>query len=552
MAGLDNLTARQKEWEEGILKESLARSPEREISSELPKKRVYTPNDTADLDYMRDLGFPGDYPYTRGIHPTMYRSRIWGMAQYSGFGMPEDTNRRFKVLLATGQNGVSLACDMPTQLGYDPDNPLVESEVGVVGVACPSLKEVETIFDGIPMDRIRILGSTCHAHMMLWAMYMAAAEKQGISSDKLMGNVTSDCLQEFIARGVYIFSLKGAMRITVDFLEYAIKHLPKLNYQVNAYTVRESGATIVQEAAIALAVAGAYLEAARARGIDVEQVASRMAFNSAIHMNFFDEIAKFRALRRLWARTLKDKYGIKNPSSLRLSIGPGTGGSTFTAQDPENNIVRATVETMAAALGGVTYLHVAAYDEGHSIPTEKSALLALRTQQIVAYETGITDVVDPMGGSYFVETLTNEIERRVLGYLSEIEAHGGILKAIETGWIQQELARSAYQRQCEIDSGKQVVVGVNKFKSGEEPKLEIHRADNTVMKVMQARVKRMRQERNQAAVQQSLTELRKAAQGKDNLVPFVLNAVKSYATMGEICGVLKEVLGEYVPPAFVA
>jgi methylmalonyl-CoA mutase N-terminal domain/subunit len=551
MEKLTEIEKKQKEWDATTLKPSLEASPEREILSELPKQRLYTPLDMVGIDYLRDIGFPGEYPYTRGIHPTMYRSRLWNVAQYSGFGTPEDTNRRFKLLLKEGQTGVSLACDLPTQLGYDSDNPLVESEVGVIGVACPSLKEAETIFDGIPMDNITIRGSIDHPHMILWSMYMATAEKQGISSDKLLGgNVVSDCLQEYLGRGNYIFPPEGAMRLSLDFIEYGVKHIPKLSYQIaNGYTYRESGGTLAQEGAISLAITISFIELALKRGIDIDDFAPRLSFNSAVHMNLFDEVAKFRALRRLWARIMKERFGAKKPSSLRLKIGPGTGGSTFTAQQAENNIVRGTIEALAAILGGATYLHVAGFDEGYAIPSEKAATTGLRTQQILAYESGVTDVVDPLGGSYYVEALTDQIEREILDYLKRIEAKGGIVNAIESGWMQEELARSAYQRQKEIEQQKRIIVGVNKFIGAEKVDFEVHKANPKVVEEMKRSLEKLRRDRDNSAVQHNLRELRKAAQGKDNLVPFVLGAVKSYATIGEICRVLREVLGEYQPTA---
>lgn len=548
--GLSEIEAKQKEWEDTTLKESLKRNPEMEFFSEIPKQRLYTPRDIAQLDYLRDIGFPGEYPYTRGIHPTMYRSRLWGMAQYAGFGMPEDTNKRFKHLLDQGQTGVSLACDLPTQLGYDPDDASASSEVGVVGVSCPSLKEAETIFDGIPLDRISIRGSICHPHMVLWSMYMAVAEKQGVPVDKLGGSIHSDPLNEFLGRGAYIFPPEGAMRLALDFMEFGTKNLPKVSYHVNAYTVRESGSTLVQEGAYAMATAIAFIEGGLKRGLSVDNLAPRLSFNSAVHMNLFDEVAKYRALRRLWAKTLKERFGAKKPASLRLSIGPGTGGSTFTAQEPENNIVRATVETLAAALAGVTYFHVAAFDEGYAIPTEKSATIALATQLVVAYESGVTEVVDPLGGSYYVESLTDKVEKEISNYLQEIESRGGIIKAIESGWMQEEIARSAYQKQRDMEEGKRVIVGVNKFASDEKPVFEIYRANPLVAEEMQRRVRKLREERDNSKVQRSLKELRQAAQGKDNLVPFVFEAVKSYATIGEICSTLCEVLGRYSGVAF--
>ncbi|MBI4296869.1 MAG: methylmalonyl-CoA mutase [Chloroflexi bacterium] len=547
---LARIEAKQKEWEETTLKDSLKTSSEREFSSEFPKERLYTPKDIADSDYLRDLGFPGAYPYTRGIHPTMFRSRLWGMAQYSGFGTPEDTNKRFKFLLSQGQTGVSLACDLPTQLGYDPDDPLAESEVGVVGVSMPSLREAEIVFDGIPLDRTSIRGSICHPHMVIWAMYMAVAEKQGVPANKLSGTVHNDVLQEYLGRGAYIFPPRGAMRLTLDFIEYSVKNIPKLSYLVNAYTIRESGGTLIQEGAYAMAAAIAFMQAGLEKDISIDDIAPRLSFNSAVHMDFFDEVAKFRAWRRLWAKTLTERFGAKKPASARLSVGPGTGGSTFTAQEPENNIVRGAIEALAAILGGVTYLHVAAFDEAHAIPTEKSAALALWTQQLIAYESGVTEVVDPLGGSYYVEALTNRIEQEISDYLREIESHGGIVKAIESGWMQAEISQSAYIKQKEIDAGKRIIVGVNNSVTKEPPAFDVHKSDPSVAEEMKRRVIKLKQERDSARVQQTLDALRKAAQGKENLVPFTLDAVKSYATIGEICGVLRQVLGEYQSPVF--
>ncbi|MGD0486754.1 MAG: methylmalonyl-CoA mutase family protein [Syntrophorhabdales bacterium] len=540
----------RKTWEKTTLKGSLQRAPEREIFSELPKKRLYTPEDLSHSDYPRDVGFPGEYPYLRGVHPTMYRSRLWGMAEYSGFGMPEDTNKRWKFLLQQGQTGVSVACDLPTQLGYDPDNPLAESEIGVVGVSCPSLREVELMFDGIAMDRVSIRGSINHPHIVLWAMYVAVAERQGVSPEKIGGNVHWDCLNEYLGRGAYIFPPEGALRLALDFMEYGLKHIPKLSYQVNAYTVRESGATLVQEGAYALAASIAYIDAALERGIDVDEFVPRLSLNMAIHMNLFEEAAKFRALRRLWARIMKERFGAKKEASLQFRFGPGTGGSTFTAQEPENNIVRGTVESLAAILGGAGYLHTASYDEALAIPTERAVTIALKTQLILAYESGVTEVVDPLGGSYYVEALTDEIEKRVVGYLQEIEKRGNIFEAIKSGWFQTEIAHAAYQKQKEIEEEKRVIVGVNRFLTGETLEYAIHKADPNVAREMKRRIKLLREERNNGSVQKSLSELEAAAEGTQNLVPFVMQAVKTYATIGEICGVLRKVFGEYTGPTF--
>jgi len=553
MGKLSEIEKKQREWENSCLKESLEKYPESEIPSDLSKQCLYTPKDMADLDYLRDLGFPGEYPYTRGIHPAMYRSRTWGIAQYSGFGTPEDTNKLFKFLLSQGQNGVSMACDLPTQLGYDSDNPIAKADVGGVGVACPSLKEAEIIFDGIPMDKIRILGSTSHPHMILWSMFIAAAEKQGISSDKLSGTVVSDYMTEYIARGNYILPPKAAERLSLDFMEYGLKHIPNLSYMVvDAYSIREAGCTVVQEGAFAFATAIAFIEAALERGIDIDEFAPRLSFNSAIHMNLFEEVAKYRALRRVWAKLMKERFGAKKPASLWFRVGPGTGGSTLTAQQAENNIVRVTLEALAAILGGVQYLHTSSFDEGHGIPTQEAVTIALRTQQILAYESGVTDVVDPLGGSYYIEVLTDRIEREVIDYINQIEARGGIIKATESGWVQKEIARSSYLKQKEIAEGQRIIVGVNKFASDEKISFEIHRRDPKAAEEMKKRLEKLRRERDNSAVKRCLAEIGKVAKGKDNLTPVVLNAVRNYATIGEICGVLKGVFGEYQSPAFEA
>ena len=547
---LSRIRKAREAWEKGVLEGALVKSPEREMFSEFPKKRLYTPEDLADVDYLRDIGFPGDYPYLRGIHPSMYRSRLWGMAEYSGFGLPEDTNRRWKYLIQQGQTGVSLACDLPTQLGYDPDHPKAESEVGVVGVSCPSIREVELLFDGIRMDKTTIRGSTNHPHMVLWAMIIAVAEKQGVPPGKLGGTVHWDCLNEYLGRGAYIFPPEGAMRLALDFLEYGLKNIPKLSYMVNAYTIRESGATLVQEGAYAIGAAIAYIDATLGRGIDPDEFVPRLSFNLAIHMDLFEEVAKFRALRRLWARIMKERFRARNPATLHFRFGPGTGGSTFTAQEPENNIARATVESLAAILGGATYLHTASYDEALAIPTEKAVTIALKTQMILAYESGITETVDPLAGSYYVEALTNHIETKISDYLREIEARGGMIEAINSGWFQSEIARAAYQKQREIEEGKRIIVGVNKFVSDEKSRFHIHRPDPGVAEEMKRRVRKIREEREDLKVREILSGLTRAAQKKENLVPAVFDAVKAGATMGEICSVFREVFGEYRGPAF--
>ncbi|MBW1803749.1 MAG: methylmalonyl-CoA mutase, partial [Deltaproteobacteria bacterium] len=431
------------------------------------------------------------------------------------------------------------------QLGMDPDHPLAESEIGVVGVSCPSLKEVEMLFSGIPMDKVTVRGSINHPHIVLWSMYMAVAEAQGVPPEKMGGNVHWDCLNEYVGRGAYIFPPEGALRLTLDFAEFGLKNIPRLSYQVNAYTIRESGGTLVHEGAYAMATGMAFLDEAVRRGMDVDEFAPRLSFNHAIHMNFFEEVAKFRALRRLWAGIVRERYGAKNPSSARYRFGPGTGGSTFTAQEPENNIARATLESLAAVLGGATYLHTASYDEAYAIPTESTVRIALKPQLILAHESGVTEVVDPLGGSYYVESLTNDVEEKVRDYLTEIEKRGGIIETIKSGWFQNEIARAAHHKQMAFEEGKRVVVGVNKFVSDESPEFRIHRADPKVAEEMKRRVKRLREERDNRKVESCLAGLRKKAEGEDNLVPYVYEAVKSYATIGEICDVFRDVFGEY-------
>jgi len=535
----------KKKWEEGPLRKALEKTPERYFSSDFPKKILYTPDDLSEFDYLRDLGFPGMFPYTRGIHPSMYRSRLWSMAEYSGFGRPEDTNKRWKFLLSQGQTGVSLAPDLPTQLGYDPDEPLAEAEVGVVGVSCPSLKEVELLFEGIPLDKITIRGSINHPHAVLWAMYMAVAEKQGVPESKLGGTVHWDCLNEYLGRGTYIFPPEGALHLALDFLEYAIVHIPRLSYMINAYTIRESGADLVQEGAYAIAAGITYLKAAEERGIKVDKFAPRLSFNHAVHMNIFEEVSKFRALRRLWAKIIKERFGAAKESSMHYRFGPGTGGSTFTVQEPENNIARAAYESLAAILGGATYLHTASYDEAYAIPTEQSVRIALKTQLILAYESGVTETVDPLAGSYYIESLTDEIENKIRKYLEKIENHGGLLETIKTGWFQKQIAESAYKKTKEIEEGRRVIIGVNRFVSKDKPRFKLHKADPDVSEEMKRRVKKLRKERDNNRVNEALSELRNAMEKKKNVVPYIKEAVKSYATLGEICGVLKEGLGKY-------
>jgi methylmalonyl-CoA mutase N-terminal domain/subunit len=537
---------KQQEWEETTVKEYVKDFPEKEILSDIPRRRLYTPNDLVDFDYMKDLGFPGEEPFTRGKFPTMYRSRFWTEGLYSGYGRPEDANKRMKFLLAQGDNTVRIAYDLPTQLGYDSDHPLAVPEVGQIGVACSSLQDIEKLFDGIPMDRVPIMGSINNPHIVLWAMYVAAAEKQGIASQQLSGQVVSDFINEYIGRGTYIFQPPGCLRLSLDFMEYATQHIPDIIYEICAYSIREKGSTAVQEAAYAIATGLYLIESALERGMAVDDLRLyNWELHLATHMDFFDEVAKCRALRRLWARIVKERFNPANPDSLAVRLGPTSGGSTLTAQQAENNIVRVAIQLLATVLGGGNFTKTSCYDEAYAIPTPKSHRISLMTQHVVAYESGIADVVDPLGGSYYVESLTNDMEKRIVDYLKKLEEKGGLLKAIETGWFQADIARAAYKRQKEIDDGKRVIVGVNKFVVDEMPDFEIHHPDHTVAEDMKGRLARLRQERDSGKVRECLSAIEKAAGAKENLFPFVLSAVKNHATLGEICAIFREVFGEY-------
>lgn len=545
----DGIKDRRRRWEETTLRDYVRSHPERKILSEPQRKRLYTPEDLEDFDYLEDLGFPGEEPYTRGKFPTMYRSRFWTEGLYSGYGRPEDANKRLKYLLGQGDNTIRLAYDLPTQLGFDADHSMAVAEVGQIGVSCSSLKDIEMLFDGIPMNRVPIMGSINNPHIVVWAMYVAAAEKQGLGAGELSGQVVTDFIQEYIGRGTYIFDSPGCQRLSLDFIEYATEHIPGLIFEINAYTVREKGSTAVQEAAYAIATGLFFVEAALQRGMKVDDIKlQNWEFHLAVHMDFFEEIAKCRAIRRLWARIIRQRYAPENPESLAIRIGPTSGGSTLTAQQPENNIVRVAIQLLATVLGGANFTKTSCYDEALAIPTPKSHRISLMTQHIVAHESGIADVVDPLGGSYFVESLTTEMEKRILAYVEEIEQRGGVLKATESGWLQGEIARAAYARQREVDSGERVIVGVNKFVVDEDLDIEVHRADPFVAQDMSRRLGELRQQRDDQAVRDALTALETAARGKDNLFPSVLHAVKCYATLGEICDVFRAVFGEYRHP----
>ncbi len=545
---ISEIPAKQKEWEEGSLKEYVKENPERDIFTEIPAKTLYTPVDRADSEYLRDIGFPGEYPYVRGITPTMYRSRIWPMSDYAGFGTAKETAERHKHLLAHGNTHMAVACDIPTQLGYDADDPLVEAEVGLIGVSLSSLKDVEDLLADIPLDRVTIRGSTSSLVLPLWAMYTVAAEKKGFPVNKMMGDAKPDVMDEYLGRGTYIFPPEHSLRLSLDLVEYGLKHIPNLTYQINSYTIHEQGSTVVQDGAYSLATALFYVEEGRKRGtIDVGEFAARISQHPAIHTHLFEEAAKSRAMRRLWARLIKERYNPANPKAMRCVIDPNTGGSVLTAQQAEINIIRIAMEILAAAMGGCTVIAPCSYDEALTIPTKKAVTMSLRAQQIIAYESGVCDTVDPLGGSYYVETLTDRIEKEMLDFINKIEAQGGMMEVIRSGWLKKEISRSAYLKQKALEDGRQVRVGLNKFCVEEDIHYEMHKPNPQLLEIRRKDLKKLRAERDSAAVRSSLEALRKAAQGTENLMPFLQDAVRNYATIGEITRVLKDVFGEYKP-----
>ncbi len=537
-------------WEKTTLQKTLSKSPEREPSfnttSHIELRRLYTPMDNADLDYCKDLGFPGEFPFTRGVQPTMYRGRFWTMRQYAGFATAEETNKRYKFLLGQGQTGLSVAFDLPTQIGYDSDHPLSDGEVGKVGVAIDSLKDVEILFDGIPLDRVSTSMTINSTAAILLAMYIAVAEKQGVKSDILQGTIQNDILKEYAARGTYIFPPLESMRIVTDIFAFCKDRVPRWNtISISGYHMREAGCTAVQEVAFTLADGIAYVEAAIRAGLDVDSFASRLAFFFCCHNTFIEEVAKFRAARRLWAKIMRERFKAKKDDSCMLRFHTQTAGCSLTAQQPDNNVVRVAFQALAAVLGGTQSLHTNSRDEAYALPTEDSVRIALRTQQIIAYESGVADMIDPLGGSYAVESLTHEIERKAVDYIEKIEAMGGAIKAIESGYIQGEIGESAYQYQKEIEKKKRIIVGLNQFQMEEAPLKEILRIRPEMERYQKEKLAKVKKERENQKVQQALVSLKKAAQGTENIVPPILEAVKAYATLGEISDTLREVFGEY-------
>ncbi len=544
----EEMSRAKQAWEDKVNK-ATGKYPERKefkLDSGLEVKTVYDPLNMEGFDYLEQLNWPGEYPFTRGIQPTMYRGRLWTMRQYAGFGSAEETNERFRYLLDQGQTGLSVAFDLPTQIGYDSDHPLARGEVGKVGVAVDSLADMEILMDEIPLEQVSTSMTINAPAAVLLAMYMAVAEKQGIPKEELKGTIQNDILKEYVARGTYIFPPRESMRLVIDIFDFAGEKIPNWNtISISGYHIREAGSTAVQEVAFTLGNAIAYVEAAREAGLEVDRFAPRLSFFFNAHSNFFEEVAKFRAARRIWARLMKDRFGAKNPRSMMLRFHTQTAGCTLTAQQPDVNLMRVAFQALSAVLGGTQSLHTNSRDEALALPSEQSVLLALRTQQVIAHEIGVTDTADPLGGSYYIEELTDHIEREANRYLEKIDEIGGAVKAIEAGFIQQEIQASAYRYQKEIEEQKRIVVGVNRYnESGEQP-IDLLKMDPATSRRQIERLKEVRLSRNQGEVATALQDLRKAAQGEDNLMPYILAAVKAYATLGEICGALRDVFGEY-------
>ncbi len=552
----ESLTDHQQNWQTQTLTPVLSRFPERRehftTTSEIEIERLYLPQEGMANDYLDKLGFPGEYPFTRGIQPTMHRGRLWTMRQYAGFGTAEETNERFRYLLEQGQTGLSIAFDLPTQIGYDADDPMAEGEVGKVGVSISSLEDMETLLAGIPLDKVSTSMTINAPAAILLAMYIAVAKKQGVAPKQLRGTIQNDILKEYIARGTYIYPPQPSMRLTTDIMAYGKNHVPRWNtISISGYHIREAGSNAVQEIAFTLANGIAYAQAALEAGLDVDDFAGQFSFFFNAHNNLLEEVAKFRAARRLWATIMRQRFQAKKEKSWKLRFHAQTGGSTLTAQQPLNNIIRVTIQALAAVLGGVQSLHTNSMDEALGLPTEQAVQVALRTQQIIAYETGLTDTVDPLGGSYFLETLTNQLEAKARAYIDKIDELGGALRAIEQGYIQREIQESAYHYQRDIENREWIIVGMNKFTVDEELTPEILRVDESIAHKQRERLAALRSRRNEAAVQQALVTLENVARGRDNLMPYIISAVEHYVTTGEICNVLRKVWGEYQPPVIL-
>jgi methylmalonyl-CoA mutase, N-terminal domain len=543
-------------WEQETLEPVLRSRPERKKRFETVSleevKRLYTPADMSDVDYERDISFPGEYPYTRGIHPTGYRGKLWTMRQFAGFGTPEETNERFKYLMAQGQTGLSVAYDLPTLMGYDADSPLSEGEVGKCGVAVSSLADMEILFDGIPLEEVTVSQTINAPASVLLAMYLVVAEKQGADWKKISGTLQNDILKEYIAQKEWIYPIRPAMKLVTDTFEFCTQHVPKYNpISVSGYHIREAGSTSLQELAFTLRDGIEYVEWGVRAGLDIDEFVPRISFFFNAHNDFFEEIAKYRAARRIWSRVMREKFNARNERTLQLRFHTQTAGVSLTVQQPLNNIVRVAIQALAGVLGGTQSLHTDAFDEALALPTDRAALIALRTQQIIAEETGVANTVDPLGGSYFVEALTKQMEDGALDYFEKIDAMGGMVEAIEKGFPQREIQESAYQYQKSVERGEQTIVGVNRYQMEDEPSgVPILVINEGVRDLQVERLEQTRTGRDRGAVANALEKLRQAARKDENTMPATIEAVSAYATLGEICDALRDVYGLYEEPAF--
>ena len=546
------IDSKYEQWQDETLKPVIGKYPERkaefETTSGIEVPRVALPRET---DYLNDLGFPGEYPFTRGVQPTMYRGRFWTMRQYAGYASAEESNARYRYLLKQGQTGLSVAFDLPTQIGYDSDDPIAAGEVGKVGVAISSLRDMQALFEGIPLDKVSTSMTINAPAAVLLAMYIAVARGQGVEERKLRGTIQNDILKEYIARGTYIYSPKPSMRLITDVFKYCREQVPNWNtISISGYHIREAGSTAVQEVAFTLVNAIAYVEAALKTGMQVDDFANQLSFFFACHNNLLEEVAKFRAARRVWARLMRERFGSQDPKSQMLRFHTQTGGSTLTAQQPENNIVRTTMQALAAVLGGTQSLHTNSMDEALSLPTEKAVRIALRTQQIIANESGVADSVDPLAGSYLVEQLTDEIEQGVLAYIQKVDEMGGALEAIELGYIQNEIQDAAYRYQKAVESGQEIIVGVNAYQIEESMELETMKVDPAIEAARRQALAALRAGRDEARVNALRSQLDIAARSESNLVPLFIECVENDMTLGEICNTLRTVWGEYQPPVW--
>lgn len=554
---LAELVKRKDKWQETTLQQNLERFPETRdnftTTSGEPINRLYTPLDVADLDYLADLGMPGEYPFTRGVHPTLYRGRPWTMRMFAGFGTAEETNERYKYLMKQGNMGLSVAFDLATLMGYDTDSPEALGEFGKCGVAVSSLRDMELLFDSIPLEKVSTSMTINGPAAIIWAMYIVAAEKQGVPVEKLRGTLQNDILKEYIAQKEYIFPPRPSMRLVVDTIEYGSHNLPLWNtVSISGYHIREAGSTAAQELAFTLGDGLEYVRWCLARGLSIDEFAPRLSFFFNCHNDFFEEIAKFRAARRIWAREMKETFGANNPRSWLLRFHTQTAGVSLTAQQPQNNIVRVTIQALAAVLGGTQSLHTNSMDEAWALPSEEAVTVALRTQQILAEESGVVNTVDPLAGSYFVEHETNKVERQVYNYWKEVEALGGVLPAIEKGFFQSEIADAAYRYQMETDDAERIIVGVNGYADPEEDlRIPILAMDPQGYDRQVARLQQIRRERDADQVSDKLNALRHAAEGSANTMPFIIEAVRAYATLGEITNVFRQVFGNYIEPNWI-